>query len=1644
MQPTYSRPGASSAQQADTLTDTFDTFLRRLKNGLFGVLFIVNKEEHGSHWIWAALESLVDHFQDLSLLFGFSPFAWQKEVEWLHLMFEIFSPEKFVQNSEPLYIFLISIIGLVLINTLWVGYSFSKNRFRFIWTLKFLRFTLGLFATILYIPILERFVHSIVRCQQTSMVASHSGSTETVDDWAVCWQGQYLFKSVATTIVSVIFIANTSSSISLVLAVGATFFDFDPKLKDIESRPHSRMETLYVACRTVLIILSIVLETYGDPTSLLNKAIFAATSVVASGLLAFSYIWYIPYYSFNFAVFRAALQLNFFWCSLCTVFTLFRPYSDIGILFILLSPVALLLASLLIRARRRAIEHLDPENVDALTLELMVRFRLEAAGLLYKESPKTNITLLSASPGDLGAAGSDGGHRPGASSAAADQAVLESIINLFTVALRANPHSCLLHIFAGQFYLLRLGNKAQCIASLTKAENMEPKVDEASMIFRRQRLLNERFSGGDVIDFIAYEQNMALARKYERRAEAAVVQFWAELLHRNPSFRRLHHHGAALTTAISNAQQHYTQVLKLSPNSPHGYRMYAGFLINILNDHKQGQELVERADELEGEARRSAERLDDDISEEHDDGLSGSAGVAGWADNALVTISGEAEDLGTIINVNPAWLKLFGYKKHEILHQNIDRIVPSPFSEVHDALLQRYLDTGNAKVIDRPRQVLGVHADSYLFPVTLCVKQLTSSEGRISFLGIMSKPRAKVNEEFMIVDASYALLHSTQMLVNAFGKFVRGLPVASWIPGLDFGEVVKAGKNFRFEAEKNGKAYSLTIAGDRVALGDLECYICRVKLTEGHAHGQPGLPLNHPPVVVVGSDDAPPGVCPMGYGRQPDRGPLSSDGKRGQSVELAPNRDGPSSITQSTSSLNSSAGALPMVFSPQGSQLDVHTDTPPTTGGETLQLKRRLSHPQSNFSDRQHDADDDDDHRSQASSITRSGSSSTYIKNVIALKNVQTNRQLKYLRLAFIVCLLILGVLSVTENTRYKQLYSGVVDGLVKVQRRGDACLQVVEVVDRVRTVQIKEGAGAGIDEGIANATEARADLETNIATLLSVSSDFATLIPGTVPYAEILVYTPLLGSSSSNYTTTTPTTLFDALSDTVTKLRYILNTSITADPQGRLSAMNSIYVNGPNAILKGLNASAADASAEFREGVQNMRGTQLGRSAIGPGLCLLVFLVMIWPLYVKIHSNRQRFFQMFLDIPKEVVKGIYSSHLQRLAEVEEDEEDLDVTDAGNRFALEKLLQDEEHGLAGGGGVGGAGGDVKALLPSRGADHHHYRKSGFNIRAISHFQDPHRMIPKVAIVFLLCVAYFFSAGGIVFTWLTTHNHVADNVYWSLQVPVLVRLADYRLREELLLAYGYMDEGSRATFGVVDGNLPDTAASLLTKLATVERALMYGDAGMQTTPAVGSGSDDQLASVMLDDACINGVPDDCQTFLNGVLTQGLHASLNRYTQLGRDILSLLATAGAAPSTFTTLPANLTVRLTDFRALSQQYLPVPLTVTSTIPISAAQSHAAWFDTFHLTFTIVFCLALAILYAFLFRPLLVALSEDNRRTHVMLYMIPPEILSKVESIRQWAEVPGSRRTEEKQRSETKQVVDSKGKEETVNKVAKTVEIV
>lgn len=101
---------------------------------------------------------------------------------------------------------------------------------------------------------------------------------------------------------------------------------------------------------------------------------------------------------------------------------------------------------------------------------------------------------------------------------------------------------------------------------------------------------------------------------------------------------------------------------------------------------------------------------------------------------------------GRIEAFNPAAERLFGYQEQEVLAENVNVLMPSPYKEEHDGYIARYLETGEQKIIGIGREVTARRKDGGTFPVHLSVGEM-SIAGERKFTGILHDLTARVRME---------------------------------------------------------------------------------------------------------------------------------------------------------------------------------------------------------------------------------------------------------------------------------------------------------------------------------------------------------------------------------------------------------------------------------------------------------------------------------------------------------------------------------------------------------------------------------------------------------------------------------------------------------------------------------------------------------------------------------------------------------------------------------------------------------------------------------------------------------------------------------------------------------------------------------
>jgi diguanylate cyclase (GGDEF)-like protein/PAS domain S-box-containing protein len=100
--------------------------------------------------------------------------------------------------------------------------------------------------------------------------------------------------------------------------------------------------------------------------------------------------------------------------------------------------------------------------------------------------------------------------------------------------------------------------------------------------------------------------------------------------------------------------------------------------------------------------------------------------------NGIITIN----EHGIIASFNPAACRMFGHEEKDVIGKNVSIIVSSPHDSAHDSYLQRYVSSGEAHIIGKPREVIASRKDGTTFPVELFVTARQNGE-HWQFIGIL-------------------------------------------------------------------------------------------------------------------------------------------------------------------------------------------------------------------------------------------------------------------------------------------------------------------------------------------------------------------------------------------------------------------------------------------------------------------------------------------------------------------------------------------------------------------------------------------------------------------------------------------------------------------------------------------------------------------------------------------------------------------------------------------------------------------------------------------------------------------------------------------------------------------------------------------
>ena len=128
--------------------------------------------------------------------------------------------------------------------------------------------------------------------------------------------------------------------------------------------------------------------------------------------------------------------------------------------------------------------------------------------------------------------------------------------------------------------------------------------------------------------------------------------------------------------------------------------------------------------------------------------------------DAIVVIDAQ----GAIQSFSQAAERLFGYDNAEVIGSNVNILMPAPYREAHDSYIERYLRTGERRIIGIGRVVTGRRKSGETFPMELQVGEFAFGGNRF-FTGFVRDLTERQEAERRIQDLQAELLHASRLSV---------------------------------------------------------------------------------------------------------------------------------------------------------------------------------------------------------------------------------------------------------------------------------------------------------------------------------------------------------------------------------------------------------------------------------------------------------------------------------------------------------------------------------------------------------------------------------------------------------------------------------------------------------------------------------------------------------------------------------------------------------------------------------------------------------------------------------------------------------------------------------------------------------------
>ena len=221
----------------------------------------------------------------------------------------------------------------------------------------------------------------------------------------------------------------------------------------------------------------------------------------------------------------------------------------------------------------------------------------------------------------------------------------------------------------------------------------------------------------DIVSALAYQNHRQHWESYMEAAAQLHTKFWSYLTEDMNDLGKLSEIGSQINSTLALIEEHWERMQRYKQNSAKIIRLYANFLVQVLNDKDGSKELMKSVSEGKAYIEDAYDMDNNEELQELNKFTEGGCGV--------IVAAGDS-NLGKINKISMGICSLFGYTKSELIGKDTGILIPKLYADQHKQLVDAGIDKVDDKTIYKERHVYGRHKSGYVMAIDKTIKAIPS------------------------------------------------------------------------------------------------------------------------------------------------------------------------------------------------------------------------------------------------------------------------------------------------------------------------------------------------------------------------------------------------------------------------------------------------------------------------------------------------------------------------------------------------------------------------------------------------------------------------------------------------------------------------------------------------------------------------------------------------------------------------------------------------------------------------------------------------------------------------------------------------------------------------------------------------------